>query len=107
MDNKEKYLEQILKLSRLLLENEVEHELDVHLDGYSVRIKNYEAILADATIHSRSYGHNDGLFEIYGALTEEESKNDNVLGYLSVEEVAKRFKYCYEHKTDDYVKETK
>ena len=35
-------------------------------------------------------------------LTEEENKNDSVLGYLSAKKVFERFKYCYEHKTKIY-----
>ena len=38
-----------------------------------------------------------------GALTEEEMKNDDVLGFLTAEEVFKRFKYCYENNTNVYV----
>ena len=37
-----------------------------------------------------------------GGLTEEEEEFDSVLGWLSSEEVFKRFKYCYEHNTKVY-----
>ena len=36
---------------------------------------------------------------------EKEEEDDSVLGYLTAEEVFKRFKYCYEHKTSTYKKE--
>lgn len=59
--------------------------------------------IADAVCHHGSYGHEDGLLEILDALTEEESEQDSVLGWLTAEEVFKRFKYCYEHNTRVYV----
>ena len=37
-----------------------------------------------------------------GGLTEEEEEYDSVLGYLTAEEVFKRFKYCWEHQTSAY-----
>ena len=73
-NNTVKYLEAILKLSKLLIENEVEHTLDLQLDGYSVRIENEGEILADAAIHSGTYGHNEGLFEIFGAVPKKGTK---------------------------------
>lgn len=60
--------------------------------------------IADAVCHYGSYGGRQfGLLEILGALTEEESECDSVLGWLTAEEVFKRFKYCYEHNTRVYV----
>ena len=61
--------------------------------------------LCDVVYHLGSYGYDEGLLEIMGGLTEEEDKYDEVLGYLTAEEVFKRFKYCYEHNTRYYVKE--
>ena len=58
--------------------------------------------LCDVIYHSGSYGYSVGKLEIMGALTIEESENDTVLGYLTAEEVFKRFKYCYEHNTSVY-----
>lgn len=60
--------------------------------------------IADAVCHYISYGgRQSGLLEILGALTEEEIEDDSVLGWLTAEEVFKRFKYCYEHNTRVYV----
>ncbi len=59
--------------------------------------------LADVICHAGSYCCDDGLLQIMGALTEEESEHDSVLGWLTAEEVFKRFKYCYEHNTRVYV----
>lgn len=62
--------------------------------------------LADAIICFGSYGYTKGLLEIMGALTErEEKESTGVLGFLTAEEVFKRFKYCSEHNTSIYVEE--
>ena len=61
--------------------------------------------LCDVIYHFGSYGYEQNLLEIMGALTKEEGEDDSVLGYLTADEVFKRFKYCYEHNTDIYVKE--
>ncbi len=49
-----------------------------------------------------SYGSERNLLEIMGALTTEEAAEESVLGYLTAEEVFKRFKYCYENQTTTY-----
>lgn len=51
-----------------------------------------------------SYGSDQDLLEIMGALTEEEAAENSVLGYLTADEVFKRFKYCYENNTNIYKK---
>ena len=69
--------------------------------AYQIRLGN----LADVIEHDGSYGHEQDLLEIMGGLTEEEEEHNSVLGYLTAEEVFKRFKYCYEHNTNTYKKE--
>ena len=44
----------------------------------------------DAISHEYSYGGDEGLIEIMGLLTEEEAEYDNVVGYLTAEDVYKR-----------------
>ena len=66
--------------------------------AYQIRLGD----LADVIQHDGSYGNEQDLLEIMGGLTEKEKKEDSVLGYLTAEEVFKRFKYCYEHKTSTY-----
>lgn len=61
--------------------------------------------LADAIEYKGSYGNEQDKLEIMGALTEEEMYYDSVLGYLTAEEVFKRFKYCWEHQTSVYKEE--
>lgn len=69
-----------------------------HYPAYQLRLN--ENI--DVIEHWGSYGNEDDLLEIMGALTEEEYKDDSVLGHLTAEEVFKRFKYCYENNTSVY-----
>lgn len=69
--------------------------------AYQIRLGD----LADVIQHDGSYGNGQDLLEIMGGLTEKEKEEYNVLGYLTAEEVFKRFKYCYEHNTNTYKKE--
>lgn len=69
--------------------------------AYQIRLGD----LADAIEHCYSIGSLADKLEIMGGLTEEEMEYDGVLGFLTAEEVFKRFKYCWEHQTDVY-KET-
>lgn len=70
--------------------------------AYSIIISKNGKRLCDAIEHYGSYGQERDLLEIMGGLTAEEQKRDDVLGYLTAEEVFKRFKYCYEHGTSTY-----
>lgn len=66
--------------------------------AYQIRLGH----LADAIENCFSYGNEQDLLEIMGGLTEEEEEYDGVLGWLTAEEVFKRFKYCWEHQTSVY-----
>ena len=49
-----------------------------------------------------SKGSKRGLLEIQGGLTKPELAEDDVVGFLSGKEVAKRFIWCYKHHTPIY-----
>lgn len=66
--------------------------------AYQIRLGD----LADVIEHCDSYGNEQDLLEIMGGLTEEEMERDEVLGFLTAEEVFERFKYCWEHQTSVY-----
>ena len=97
---------EILKLKEMLEKAKIPFEYHDNLfggykePGYQIIIvgKNNKR-LCDAVYHFGSYGHEQGLMEIMGALTKEEYEEDSVLGYLTADDVFKRFKYCYEHNT--------
>lgn len=71
--------------------------------AYQIRLGD----IVDVIEHCFSYGEENDQLEIMGGLPEEEEKYDSVLGYLTAEEVFKRFKYCWEHQTSVYVDEEK
>jgi len=105
---------EILKLKRMLEKAKIPFKFnDDFFNGYkkpSYQIiiydkKNKKTKLCDVIYHFGSYGYEQNLLEIMGALTDDERENDSVLGYLTADEVFKRFKYCYEHNTNIYVKE--
>ena len=91
----------INKLAQLLDEADIPYTRNPIWDGEQIRI----GTLCDAVYHNFSYGNEDDLLEIMGALTEEEAENDSVLGWLTPEEVAERFVYCYKHNTSTYREE--
>lgn len=100
---------EIIKLKNMLEEAKIPFKYTNHAFGgqapaYQITINSKETndYLCDAIYHFASYGYNMGKLEIMGALTIEESEHNTVLGYLTAEEVFKRFKYCYEHNTSVY-----
>ncbi len=97
---------EIFKLKELLEEGNIPFEFKNIYDGYQIIIKNKNNFrIADAVEHNFSYGAEEDLLEILGGLTEEEEELNSVLGWLSSEEVFKRFKYCYENNTGVYKEE--
>ena len=93
----------IEELAKLLDEAKVPYIRNSIWDGEQIRI----GTLCDAVCHNFSYGNEDNLLEIMGAVTEEEGEFGGVLGFLTPEEVAKRFEYCYRNNTDIYREESK
>lgn len=97
---------EIFKLKELLEKGNIPFEFKNIYDGYQIIIKNKNNFrIADAVEHNFSYGAEEDLLEIMGGLTEEEEELNSVLGWLSSEEVFKRFKYCYENNTKVYKEE--
>lgn len=79
--------------------------LDSFYPAYQIKIyKNgaKEEKICDVVQNCISYGNKQDLLEIMGGLTEEEQRCDSVLGYLTAEEVFKRFKQCYENGCSTY-----
>lgn len=98
---------EIFKLKEMLENENIPFECRELFDGFKIIIynKSHNSVICDCIENRYSYGSEQDLLEIMGALTLEEEKDDNVLGYLTAEEVFKRFKYCYEHDTTIYIKE--
>ena len=97
---------EIFKLKELLEKGNIPFDFKNFHDGYQIIIKNKNNFrIADVIENEYSHGNEEDLLEIMGGLTEEEEEFDSVLGWLSSEEVFKRFKYCYENNTRVYKKE--
>ena len=103
--------DEIKKLHDMLNEANITHTFTSCMGdaGYGLGYPSYQIIiekdgcrLCDAIYNRISYGYEEGLLEIAGGLTEEEQEVDNVLGWLTADEVFKRFKYCYENNTSTY-----
>jgi hypothetical protein len=93
---------EIVKLKEKLEEAKIPFEFSTLFDGYQIcypekNTKDKEDVRECSVIeHYGSYGHSVDLLEIMGLLTEEESQDDDVLGYLSADEVFQRIKKHYE-----------
>ena len=48
-----------------------------------------KTFLWDAIIHYQSYGHENGLLEIYGTIVSKFTSDDSVMGYLTADEILK------------------
>lgn len=85
----EEYTE-ILKLNEMLTKSEIPHSVDRMFDGWQIIYFYNGERIADAIEHFGSYGNEENLLEIMGCMTPEEEQGA-VLGFLTAEEVFKRF----------------
>ena len=94
-----KYIE-IFKLKKMLEEAGIPFEFfdrsDSNFEGYLIRYPNTEYAKCSIIQSDWSYGGEENLLEIMGLLTEEEKRQDSVVGFLTAEEVFKRIKEDYE-----------
>ena len=66
-------------------------------DGFQICYPDVENKVCSVIEHGGSYGHNQDLLEIMGLITDEET-DDDVLGYLTAENVFSRiYKYHKEN----------
>ena len=92
---------EILRLKKMLENANIPFKFSD--DFFGKDTKEYQIILnndIDVVEHHGSYGNEDDKLEIMGALTIEEMECNSVKGWLTAEEVFKRFKYCYENNTN-------
>lgn len=85
---------EMFKLRDLLKEANIPFRMREIHDGLQIIYPDVEIEDAecDAALHGFSYGHELGLLEIMGLLTDDEEENDSVLGNLTAEEVYNRIK---------------
>ena len=86
---KERYNE-ILKLKNMLEKAEIPFEFSEIFGGYHITYPSNKFRICSVIEHDYSYGSEQDLLEIKGLLTKNEKKYDDVIGYLSAEEVFKR-----------------
>lgn len=98
----ERYFSEIEKLSKMLSAAKIPHDFIELFDGYQILVEVNRFNYIDAICHGFSFGHEAGLLEIQGGMTEKEMEEDSVLGFLTAEEVARRFIYCYNNFTSIY-----
>ena len=99
-----KYTE-IFKLKKMLEEAGIPFEFfnrsNGNFEGYQIIYRHQTEQLDDFACSiiqgDISYGGNKNLLEIMGLLTEEEKKQDSVIGFLTAEEVFKRIKEDWEN----------
>lgn len=90
-----KYYE-ICRLHLMLSEAGIPHQMNSAFDGWQVLYFQGEKRVCSAIEHYGSYGHQADRIEIMGLLTEEESQEDSVLGWLTAEEVFKRIRSAHQ-----------
>lgn len=89
-------LTELNKLDAYLREHNYRiHRLDVYsdiCDTHQIKVYSKDGkFLWDAICHRGSYGYERGLIEIMGSIvTPEEKEYDDVVGYLSAEDIIKR-----------------
>lgn len=89
---------EILILKKMLEEAKIPFVFEevLSLGGYHIIYSDEVGQVCSVIEHYGSYGHKDDLLEIMGLLTEEEKEYDEVVGYLSAENVFNRIKKHYE-----------
>lgn len=88
----------IKKLSEMLTAANIPYELTTDAESNpnnQLWYPNYNYAVMDAICHKYSYGGKEGLIEIMGLLTEEEAEYDDVIGYLTPENVFERIARHY------------
>lgn len=84
------YETEIGKLVEFFDNNNLPYEVDNLFDGYIFAFPSRSNKLWDVVCHCYSYGHEVGLLEAMGTIVAEDCE-DTVEGYLTADEVIKRF----------------
>lgn len=88
------YIE-ILNLKDKLEENGIPFEFRMLYDGFQILYPNKNDKICSVIQHKFSYGGTDDELEIMGLLTDEELTHDEVVGFLSCNEVFQRINSHY------------
>ena len=82
-------LTELTKLYFWLNTNDYDFTYEPLLDGAQIIVYSEDERLWDAVCHSGSYGHENGLLEIMGAIVKEDV-GDDVEGWLTADDVIER-----------------
>ena len=89
---------EMTKLITLLLNSDIPFDLTTDSEGNQhnqVWYPSRDNAVCDVICHKYSYGGNDGLLEMMGLLTDEEGEDDDVIGWLTADEVYRRISADY------------
>lgn len=92
---------EILVLEVRLCDAGIPHTFNPHMGGWRIAYPNDEKTVCSAIEHNGSYGREADKIEIMGLLTDEESKCDGVVGWLTAQEVFERIKNHYESEVNN------
>lgn len=76
---------EMMKLSEGLTKRNIKFSMEPLYDGVQIIVYNGVERVWDAICHKYSYGHEDGLLEVAGIMTED--IDDAVKGYLTADEI--------------------
>lgn len=106
------YRKEIFKLKKMLEDAKIPFVTDDRSDFYYLFQIGYPDLpksgncVCSVIQGSFTCGNEDNKLEIMGLLTDEEAKDDSVIGYLSAEEVFKRIESHYRDRGEENVKES-
>lgn len=83
------------KLAYMLACRLIPYEFTKHLNGPHLEYPNHKDCECSVICNDVSYGHEDGLLEIMGLLTDEEEEFDDVKGWLTADDVFERISKDY------------
>lgn len=87
------------KLEQLLVEEDIPYEKSRMFGGkHLIYPCNGDDRVCSVILHKGSYGREKGLLEIMGLLTDKELEGDDVVGYLTADDVFGRIKRHWEGK---------
>lgn len=87
---------EIRRLADMLDRNNIPFDTETLFGGMHIAYPKFatddEPCVCSVILHNGSYGREVGLLEIMGLLTKEERKHDEVVGFLTAEDVFERIK---------------
>lgn len=89
---KKDYVREPLRLASMLLMANIPFEIGEMCNGLIICYPCMgDGCVSDAICHDGSYGRNEGLLEIMGLVDKEKTGGDSVEGWLTAEEVFRRW----------------